>query len=197
MFDALLVVLEYNWGESAREYFDSLIEAFEKAKNDNADGGIMIKETSTPFLIIEAKKPDVGEKLALNLKTAWKEKNYEIPLFGVHVAGQFVGFYIFFKTKTDNRSFTMIQLSSFVMPDSNKEFNCLFCFKKKRTYYERSTRRFPAFLFGSILEAVWIHYWRFVFDEIPFIPNQVVCTAVKIYHQYTDQTNLDSPTLMP
>ncbi|GAA5799000.1 hypothetical protein HPULCUR_004409 [Helicostylum pulchrum] len=111
-------------------------------KQEKADGGIMIKETSTPFLIIEAKKPDVGEKLALNLKTAWKEKNYEIPLFGVHVA-------------------------------------------------------VPAFLFGSILEAVWIHYWRFVFDEIPFIPNQVVCTAIKIYHQYTDQTNLDSPTLIP
>ncbi|KAI9273812.1 hypothetical protein EDC94DRAFT_510012, partial [Helicostylum pulchrum] len=55
----------------------------------------------------------------------------------------------------------------------------------------------PAFLFGSILEAIWIHYWRFVFDEIPFIPNQVVCTAIKIYHQYTDQTNLDSPTLIP
>ncbi|KAG2232834.1 hypothetical protein INT48_005702 [Thamnidium elegans] len=67
----------------------------QKNKQEKADGGIMIKETNTPFLIIEAKKPDVGEKkkakylhkLALNLKTAWKGKKYEIPLFGVHIAG--------------------------------------------------------------------------------------------------------------
>ncbi|KAG2229960.1 hypothetical protein INT48_003505, partial [Thamnidium elegans] len=35
MLYILLVALEYNWGKSIREYFDSLIEAFEKAKNDN------------------------------------------------------------------------------------------------------------------------------------------------------------------
>lgn len=33
-----------------------------KNKQEKADGGIFIKETDTPFLIIEAKKPDVMEK---------------------------------------------------------------------------------------------------------------------------------------
>lgn len=64
-----------------------------KHKQEKADGVIMMKETNIPFLIIEAKKPDVKEKekrvdlkkLTLNLKASWKGRKYQIPLFGVQI----------------------------------------------------------------------------------------------------------------
>ncbi|KAI9345976.1 hypothetical protein BD770DRAFT_305054, partial [Pilaira anomala] len=34
----------------------------------------------------------------------------------------------------------------------------------------------PAFFFGSILEAIWLHFWRFIFGDVPFVPDQVVNT---------------------
>ncbi|KAI9339486.1 hypothetical protein BD770DRAFT_331013, partial [Pilaira anomala] len=49
----------------------------------------------------------------------------------------------------------------------------------------------PAFFFGSILEAIWLHYWRFIFGNVPFVPDHVVNTVNKIYSQYLNRANLD------
>lgn len=46
------------------------------------------------------------------------------------------------------------------------------------------------FLFGSILEGIWRHYWRFIFDKTPFIPGQVVCTSIKLFDTYVNQNRL-------
>ncbi|KAI7887795.1 uncharacterized protein EV154DRAFT_519754, partial [Mucor mucedo] len=57
-------------------------------------------------------------------------------------------------------------------------------------FHLQTTPNFSFFFFGSVLEGIWKHYWSFIFDSTPFIPNLVVCTIIGIAHTYINQHNV-------
>lgn len=59
-----------------------------------------------------------------------------------------------------------------------------FQFPSRKPFNIQST---PVFLFGAILEGVWKHYWRYIFDSIPLVPDQVVFTIIQTAHTYLNK----------
>ncbi|CAO3620030.1 unnamed protein product [Mucor fragilis] len=46
------------------------------------------------------------------------------------------------------------------------------------------------YLFGSILESIWRHYWLYTIDEVPFVPLTVVVSTVWLFRQYTASASI-------